>query len=107
MPTNIFLRFFYWLADQWDWVKSFVSEPQLLANGKLKGSSKRLAVMVVIFMFGRAINQVGIKNEWKVVPDIPEMWLILIGGIIGLDITSRLLSKNGNGKNGKHEEKPV
>ncbi|OQA47587.1 MAG: hypothetical protein BWY47_01404 [Bacteroidetes bacterium ADurb.Bin302] len=73
------------LNNQLEWVKSFFSE-QKLVNGKviLKGSSRRTSIYVLVYTF--AVNYTSVQKEVGILPDIPYMWAIFLGFVIGLNI---------------------
>lgn len=79
-----------WIKKQFEWFKSFFSEP----DGK--GSNKRLlgTLMVVIFV----ISYMKISIPAKTLTDIPDTWALLIAGIIGLGVLDKMVTnkKNGN-----------
>ena len=85
-----------WLAAQWEWIKSFLSEPPN-GTGVQKGSSKRVAAIAVTFTFVFVYIKVAIVQN--LIPDIPEGWrwvLFIVLGVTGIaDVISK---KFGNGK---------
>ena len=74
-----------WFEKQWRWVKSFLSEKELV-DGELVGSSKRVATITVIYLFAHTIINVGEGTQWKAVPPISWEWAVLIGGILGINV---------------------
>ena len=71
-----------WLNTQWEWLKSFLSEP-VNGSGKVeKGSSKRIAALTVIATFAYTYTKSAEKQEGM--PDIPMEWMGLILIVLGV-----------------------
>lgn len=70
-----------WLSKQWEWIKSFLSEP---ANGDgiQKGSNKRVAATAVTFTF--VFTYLRTAMESKAMPDIPDMWVFILAAVLGI-----------------------
>jgi hypothetical protein len=90
-----------WIAEQWEWVKGFLSEK----DGK--ASSQRLVAVMVSSVFAFNYNRIAwAKTD---ILDIPEGWAWLIAGIIGLTIVAKFVKNGapngeaGNGDNGKKD----
>jgi hypothetical protein len=83
-----------WLKEQWEWVKSFFSEPK--DDDSLKGSMKRgLSFWIVItFMvsYSQLVARLEIKNGRVELPDVPFNWTIIICSIIGLGVVDKLVT---------------
>ncbi len=80
--------FLNWVIDQINWGKTFLQEP----DGK--GSIKRLIMFLITISFLRAYFKVALITNNIV--DIPENWMFLLAGIIGLGILDRYLQLNGS-----------
>jgi len=70
-----------WLSKQWEWIKSFLSEP---ANGDgiQKGSNKRMAASAITFTF--VFTYLRIAMEMKIMPDIPDTWIFILAAVLGI-----------------------
>ena len=83
-----------WLAKQWNWIKSFLSESPN-GEGIMKGSSKRLAAVAVIFTF--VYTTLGEFAKTGNIPEIPDGWLWVLGIVLGVtgagDLAKKYLSK--------------
>lgn len=77
-------NFFSFLDAQLFWIKSFLSEMQ--PSGYLKGSSKRLLIAAIIYLFSHSVLKTGASTHWVKIPDIPEAWLWLLGIILGANL---------------------
>ena len=75
-----------WLAEQIEWLKSLVSE--VLPNGQLKLSHKRVISLAVVWSF--IFTYARVSWDQKVVTDIPQTWALLITAILGLGIYSNI-----------------
>lgn len=105
-----------YLDKQWCWLKSFISDPQM--NGdKQKGSIKRITTLVLVAVFtfyyrhitnlfeakiAKLSNQEFLDylkfNEFKT-PDIPEVWALLLAGILAINVTDYFIrTRNENKK---------
>jgi len=73
--------FFNYLDKQIIWCKSFLQEP----DGK--GSIKRLLMLLIAISFLRAYFKVALNTN--IIVDIPQNWMFLLAGIIGLGILDR------------------
>ncbi len=84
-----------WLKKQWDWIKSFISEPPD-ANGYVKGSQKRfLSFWVVIAFVAVWFKKTMSMKPEEPIPDIPPTWALLILAVLGLGIyANHIASKN-------------
>lgn len=84
-----------WLKLQWEWIKSFASEPPD-ANGFVKGSQKRfLSFWVVIAFIVAWFKKMLEMKPADPIPDIPPTWAVLILAILGLGIyANQISSKN-------------
>jgi len=87
-----------WLNNQLEWLKSFFMEVQV--DGEKKASMKRLVSFMVAITFLRAYGSVIAKKMDLIdnistleFPDVPEVWAILLAGIIGLSIASDYFGK--------------
>ena len=85
------MEFIKWLAEQWNWLKSFLSEP----DGK--ASVKRLISAWVTVSFIFSYVKISLANSD--ITDIPMNWSIIIAGIIGLGIVDKFVT-NGKKKDG-------
>ena len=85
------MEFIKWLAEQWNWLKSFFSEP----DGK--ASIKRLISFWVTVSFIFSYVKISLANSD--ITDIPMNWSIIIAGIIGLGIVDKFVT-NGKKKDG-------
>lgn len=82
-----------WWKEQWNWLKSFASEPPD-EKGFMKGSQKRfLGFWVVIAFVSAWFKKVMIMSPTDEIPDIPPTWAILILAILGLGIYANHISK--------------
>lgn len=71
-----------WINTQIEWLKSFLSEP-INGSGKVeKGSTKRIATLVVTFTF--AYTYIATSFELHTMPDIPYEWVGLILIVLGV-----------------------
>jgi len=84
-----------WFEKQLQWIKSFLSEKELI-DGKLVGSSKRVATITVIYLFAHTIIKVGEGTQWKTMPSISWEWAVLIGGILGINVYDSIKKKQIN-----------
>lgn len=84
MFTNFFKALGHYINIQIEWVKSFFSEPD---TGK--GSNKRLLSSAVVTAFLIPYFRVSLSS--KHLEDIPYIWAIMIGSIIGLNIVDYLV----------------
>lgn len=84
-----------WFKEQIDWLKGIFSEP----DGK--ASSKRVMGTAVVAAF--LISYIRISISTMELLDIPSGWVLMIGGIIGLNILGHYVvlknGKNGTGTN--------
>ena len=83
-------EFAYWFAAQIEWVKSLFSE--VLANGQLKMSHKRVISLAVIWAF--IFTYIRVSWDQKSVADIPPTWAMLIAAILGLAIYANIANKD-------------
>lgn len=67
-----------WLSKQFEWVKTFLSA----ADGK--GSFRRLGSLMILALFCRSYFVASFYS--KTIPDVPEMWAILIATILGFSV---------------------
>jgi len=75
-----------WIKEQIEWFKSFLSE-EANGDGKIKkGSSKRIGIFTVLYLFAHSVINNGQSIEWKHLPTISWEWAVMVGGIIGLNI---------------------
>ncbi len=79
------LKILKWIAAQIEWLKSFLQEN----NGK--ASMKRLIQLLIAATFLRAFFKDAELNG--VINDIPENWMILLMGTIGLGIVANYFDK--------------
>jgi hypothetical protein len=71
-----------WLKEQIEWFKSFLSEP-MNGSGKIeKGSTRRIAILGVTYTF--VYTYIKTSFETKAMPDIPDMWVLLILVVLGV-----------------------
>lgn len=83
---------FHWLNMQLEWVKSFLQEPATIPeNIPTKGSSKRLISIFVVGAF--LISYIKVSVLTQTIQDIPTMWSLTIGGILGLNIMDWYIKK--------------
>ena len=73
---------FNWIAEQIEWVKSFLSEE----SGK--GSSKRIMGVGVVIVFLIAYLRIALATQ--VIEDIPTNWALFIGSVIGLGTIDKI-----------------
>lgn len=103
-----------WLCKQFNWLKSFLSDPQLPDNENQKGSMKRVTtlVLVVIFtLYYKSVTNVYIERMSKISdekfvdllkdhsfspPDIPEVWALLLAGILAINVADYFVKKRSN-----------
>jgi len=85
------MEFIKWLTEQWNWLKSFFSEP----DGK--ASVKRLIGFWTIAAF--LFSYVRIALATQELLDMPSNWSIMILAILGLGIVDKIAS-NGKKKDG-------
>lgn len=74
-----------WLDEQWIWIKSFISETKANGTIQFKGSSKRIASLMVVFVFAYTYIKTSLMTA--ALPDIPEGWrwmLFIVLGVNGL-----------------------
>lgn len=79
------MRFFTWIAEQIEWIKSFLQE----SDGK--GSMKRLVMLLISITFLNGYNKISILNEE--IADVPTNWALLLASIIGLNIFANYLER--------------
>jgi len=95
---------FHWLNSQIEWVKSFLQEPSTIPESvPTKASSKRLISMSVVAAF--LISYIKVSILTQTIQDIPTMWAVTIGGILGLNIMDWYI-KGKPGSNQPTESKP-
>ena len=80
---------FKWINIQMEWLKGFFQE----ADGK--ASMKRLIMFWVSFSFLQSYFR--ISWEIKSLTDIPQNWMFLFAGMLGLGILDKYVTLN-NGK---------
>lgn len=87
-----------WLNNQLEWAKSFFMEVQI--DGDRKASMKRLVSFMIAITFLRAYGSVIAKKMDLIkdissleFPDVPEVWAVLLAGIIGLSIVADYFGK--------------
>lgn len=83
-----------WLGTQVEWLKSFFSE----FDGK--ASIKRFIMLMVVLSFLQAYVKTTLDT--KIIVDIPQNWMFLIGGIIGLGILDKWVTFKSKGTNGQN-----
>ena len=70
-----------WIKEQWNWLKSFFSEP----SGK--ASIKRLIMFWIVVSFLTAYFKIALATNTIV--DIPMNWSFLLSAILGLGILDK------------------
>jgi hypothetical protein len=105
-----------WFAAQWEWFKSFFSDTYESGIAG-KASSKRVIELVVIWAFIVGFMKVVVYMTFSpvagavmMVPDIPQIWAIVILGILGFKTYENLKSdalKAGNGVKPPEPLEPV
>ena len=84
-----------WLKAQWEWIKSFASEPPDV-SGYIKGSQKRFLSFWVVLAFVIAwFKKMMNMNPADPIPDIPPTWAVLILAILGLGIYANQVATKG------------
>lgn len=78
-----------WIARQVEWLKSFISE----ADGK--GSHKRLISVMIAWVFVFNYNRIAWSKSDLL--DVPDVWAMLLAGIIGLGIAATAFTTKKNG----------
>ena len=71
-----------WLNDQWEWLKSFLSEP-INGGGVQKASSKRIASLAVTWTFVFVYVKTALASN--ALPEIPDTWVFIIGTVLGIN----------------------
>lgn len=76
-----------WINTQIEWVKSFFSEQKTFGEKVvLKGSSKRIAIYVLLYAFTINYAEIVKRTTGNEMPDIPPGWALFLGAIIGVNI---------------------
>ena len=81
-----------WIAEQWEWLKSFVSE----TDGK--GSSRRLIELAIAWTF--IFSYVRICLATVTFVPLDWTWAIMIAGILGLKSLDLLAKKKAEADSG-------
>src|SRR5574337_467427 len=100
---NTIKDWFHWLNKQIEWVKSFLQEPSTIPeNIPTKASSKRLISISVVLAF--LVSYIKVSILTQTIQDIPTMWALTIGGILGLNIMDWYVKgKSGNTISGEQK----
>lgn len=82
-----------WLGEQIDWFKSIFSEGIYTINGvqKMKGSSKRVGTMMVIWVFIFSYGRIAWAKQDLL--DIPVQWAITLPILLGIQVASNAVQK--------------
>ena len=83
-----------WINDQWEWAKSFLSEP-INGNGVQKASSKRIASTSVTFTFVFVYIKSALATNS--LPEIPDTWVFILGTVLGIGGLIDFLKSKTNG----------
>ena len=83
-----------WINDQWEWLKSFLSEPAN-GNGIQKASSKRIASTSVTFTFVFVYIKSALAANSLL--EIPDTWVFILGTVLGINGLIDFLKGKTNG----------
>jgi len=81
---KIFKWFFdtvQWVKDQVEWFKSFFGEIDSIDNQK-KPSIKKAGTAIIFVVFAKTYFSIAVKDNKM--PDIPDAWLFLLLGVLGI-----------------------